>query len=183
MSVRDQLGTNAREHLTVYILASLANILLSIPQYLAVSTALELGINPKGSTAGLINQYGSGTGLTLDFLRSTLIFQGIIAILIMGIVGSMLSRRWRWQYVATSFLVSAYLAYHLGGKFVNALGWIGLLETSGVNVSGVYADLFWFGLGTTICYLLIILVLRRSYARLMARFLPVATRNFTEPSK
>jgi hypothetical protein len=183
MSVRDQLGTNAREHLTVYILASLANILLSIPQYLAVSTALELGINPKGSTAGLINQYGSSTGLTLDFLRSTLIFQGIIAILIMGIVGSMLSRRWRWQYVATSFLVSAYLAYHLGGKFVNALGWIGLLETSGVNVSGVYADLFWFGLGTTICYLLIILVLRRSYARLMARFLPVATRNFTEPSK
>jgi hypothetical protein len=184
MSVRDQLGTSAREHLTVYVLASLANILLSIPQYLAVSTALELGINPKGSTAGLINQYGSNTGLTLDFLRSTLIFQGIIAILIMGIVGSMLSRRrWRWQYVATSFLVSAYLAYHLGGKFVNALGWIGLLETSGVNVSGVYADLFWFGLGTTICYLLVILVLRRSYGRLTARFLPVPTRDLTEASE
>jgi hypothetical protein len=80
-------------------------------------------------------------------------------------------------------LFSAYLAYHLGGKFVNALGWIGLLETSGVNVSGVYGDLFWFGLGTTICYLLVILVLRRSYGRLMARFLPVATRDFTEPSE
>jgi hypothetical protein len=184
LSVKDQLGTNAREHLTIYILASLANLLLTIPQYLAVNTGLELGINPNGSTTGLINQYGSSTGLALDFLRSALIFQGIIAILVIGIAGSMLSRRrWRWQYVATSLLVSAYLAYHLGGKFVNALGWIGLLETSGVNVSGVYADLFWFGLGTTICYLLVILVLRRSYGRLMTRFMPVATRDFTDPFK
>ncbi len=49
---------------------------------------------------------------------------------------------------------------------MNALGWIGVLNTSGVNVSGVYADLFWFGLATTICYLLAILVLRKSYGRL-----------------
>jgi len=182
LSLRELLRINAREHLTIYALASLANVLLSIPQYLAVNTALELSINPKGSTASLINQYGSSTGLTLDFLRSAFIFQGIIAILVMGVAGSMLSRRWRWQYVATSFIVSAYLAYHLGGKFVNALGWIGLLETSGVDASGIYADLFWFGLGTTICYLLVILVLRKSYGRLMVRFLPAPTRDLTEPS-
>jgi hypothetical protein len=184
LSLREILRINAREHLTIYTLASLANVLLSIPQYLAVNTALELGIDPKGSTESLINQYGSSTGLTLDFLRSALIFQGIMAILVMGVAGSMQSRtRWRPQYVATGFLVSAYLAYHLGGKFVNALGWIGLLETSGVDSSGIYADLFWFGLGTTICYLLVILVLRRSYGRLMVRFLPVATRDITEPSE
>jgi hypothetical protein len=183
LSLRELLRINAREHLTIYALASLANVLLSLPQYLAVNTALELSINPKGSTASLINHYGSSTGLTLDFLRSAFIFQGIIAILVMGVAGSMLSRRrWRPQYVATSSLVSAYLAYHLGGKFVNALGWIGLLETSGINASGIYADLFWFGLGTTICYLLVILVLRKSYGRLMVRFLPAPTRDLTEPS-
>jgi len=82
----------------------------------------------------------------------------------------------------TSVLVSAYLAYHLGGKFLNTLGWIGLLETSGVNASGVYADLFWFGLGTTICYLLVILVLRRSYGKLAARVPAVTTRDYSEPS-
>jgi hypothetical protein len=132
----------------------------------------------------LINQYGSSTGLTLDFLGSALIFQGIMAILVMGVAGSMLSRRrWRSQYVATGFLVSAYLAYHIGGKFLNALGWIGLLETSGVDATGIYADLFWFGLGTTICYLLVILALRRSYGRLMMRFLPVAARDFAEPAE
>jgi hypothetical protein len=184
LSLRELLRINAREHLTIYALASLANVFLSVPQYLAVSTALRLGINPKGTTETLINQYGSTTGLTLDFLRSALIFQGIMTILVMGVVGAMLSRRrWRVQYVATGFLVSAYLAYHLGGKFVNALGWIGLLETSGVDVSGIYADLFWFGLSTTICYLLVILVLRRSYGRLRMRFLPATTRDFIEPSE
>jgi hypothetical protein len=168
LSIRELLRVNAREHLTIYTLASLANVSLSIPQYLAVNIALELDINPKGATASLINQYGSGTGLALDFLRAGLIFQGVMAVLVMGVVGSVLSRKnWRWQYVATSALVSAYLAYHLGGKFLNALGWIGVLETSGVNISSVYGDLFWFGLGATVCYLLVILVLRRSYGELV----------------
>ena len=161
------MRTNAREHIAIYILATLANILLSVPQYLTVNTAIALGINPKGSTADLVAQYGSGTGLFLDFLQSGLIFQGVMAVLVIGLVGAAASRRgWRWQYVLTGVLVSIYLAYHLGGKFLNALGWIGVLETSGVNVSGVYADLFWFGLATTICYLLAILVLRKSYGKL-----------------
>ena len=161
------MRVNAREHIAIYILATLANFLLSVPQYLAVNTALELAINPKGSTASLIAQYGSSTGLFLDFLRSGLIFQGVIAVIVIGLIGSASSRRgWRWQYALTGMFVSIYLAYHLGGKFLNALGWIGVLDTSGVNASGVYADLFWFGLGTTICYLLAILVLRKSYGKL-----------------
>ena len=161
------MRVNAREHLAIYALVSLANFLLSVPQYLAVNTALELGINPNGTTASLITQYGSSTGLVLDFLRSGLIFQGVMAVLVIGLIGSASSRRgWRWQYALTGVFVSTYLAYHLGGKFLNTLGWIGVLETSGVNVSDVYGDLFWFGLSATICYLLLILVLRRSYGKL-----------------
>lgn len=170
------MRVNVREHLAIYILATLANFLLSIPQYLVVNTALELGINPKGTTASLIALYGSSSGLFLDFLGSGLIFQGIIAVLVVGLVGSASSRRgWRWQYTLTGMLFSLYLAYHLGGKFLNALGWIGVLDNSSVNVSGVYADLFWFGLGATICYLLAILVLRKSYGKL-ALGRPVVTR-------
>jgi len=167
LSMRELLGVNAREHLAIYALATLANLFLSIPQYLAVNAALELAVNPKGTTAGLIAQYGLTNGLVLDFLRSGLIFQGVIAVLVIGLAGAAWSRRgWRWQYALTGVFVSTYLAYHLGGKFLNTLGWIGVLETSGVNVSDVYGDLFWFGLGTTICYLLVILVLRRSYGKL-----------------
>jgi hypothetical protein len=162
------LRVNAREHLAIYALATLANFLLSIPQYLAVRTALELGINPNGTTASLTTQYGSSTGLFLDFLRSGLVFQGVMAVLVIGLPWSASSRKGsRWQYALTGVFISTYLAYHLGGKFLNALGWIGVLETSGVNGSGVYGDLFWFGLGTTICYLFVILVLRRSYGKLV----------------
>jgi hypothetical protein len=168
MSWRELLRVNAREHLAIYALATMANFLISVPQYLAINTALGLGITPNGTTASLITQYGSSTGLLLDFLRSGLIFQGVMAVLTVGLVGSASSRRgWRWQYALAGVFVSTYLAYHLGGKFQNALGWIGLLDTSGVNVSNVYGDLFWFGLGTTICYLLLILVLRRSYGKLL----------------
>ncbi len=167
MSLRELLNVNSREHLVIYALATLANLLLSIPQYLAVNTALELAVNPKGATASLIAQFGSSNGLVLDFLRSGLIFQGVMGILVIGLVGAASSQRsWKWQYPLTGVFVSMYLAYHLGGKFLNALGWIGVLETSGVNVSNVYGDLFWFGLGTTICYLLVILVLKRSYGKL-----------------
>src|SRR6266446_8009886 len=167
LSIQQLLRSNGREHLAIYSLATLANFLLSVPQYIAVSTALELGVNPKGATASLIAQYGSSTGLVLDFLRSGLIFQGVMAVLVIGLAGAATSRRgWRWQYPLTGVFVSTYLAYHLGGKFLNTLGWIGVLETSGVNVSDVYGDLFWFGLGTTICYLLAILALRRSYGKL-----------------
>ena len=167
MSVRELLRVNSREHLAIYVLATLANFLISVPQYLATNIALELGITPKGSTAGLISQYGSSTGLALDFLRSGLIFQGVMAVLIVGLVGAASSRAgWRWQYALTELLVSSYLAYHLGGKFLNTLGWIGVLNTSGLNVSSVYGNLFWFGLGTTICFLLVILVMRRSYGKL-----------------
>ncbi len=167
LSIQQLWRSNGREHLAIYSLATLANFLLSVPQYIAVNTALELAIIPKGTTMSLIAQYGSSTGLVLDFLRSGLIFQGVIAVLVIGVAGAASSRRgWRWQYPLTGVFVSTYLAYHLGGKFLNTLGWIGVLETSGVNVSDVYGDLFWFGLGTTICYLLAILALRRSYGKL-----------------
>jgi hypothetical protein len=169
------LNVNAREHLAIYALATFANFLLSVPQYLAVNTALDLGVNPKGTTASLIAQYGSSNGLVLDFLRSGLIFQGVIAVLVIGLVGSASSRRgWKWQYPMTGVFISTYLAYHLGGKFLNALGWIGFLETSGVNVSNVYGDLFWFGLATAVCYLIVILALRRSYGKLKEERTPLA---------
>jgi hypothetical protein len=164
--LRRTLGVNVREHLSVYSVATLANLLLSVPQFQAVNKALDLGIRPAGMTGALVSQYGSTTGLLLESVTSILIFQGILAVLMLGVSASASSRGWKWRYSVTSILVASYLAYHLGGKFLSALGWIGVLETSGVNVSGVYGNLFWFGLSATICYMSSILVLRRSYGKL-----------------
>src|SRR5881409_135312 len=68
--MQELLRSHGREHLAIYSLATLANFFLSVPQYIAVNTALELAVIPKGTTASLIAQYGSSTGLLLDFLRS-----------------------------------------------------------------------------------------------------------------
>jgi len=35
-----------------------------------------------------------------------------------------------------------------------------------VDISSSYSSLFWFGLGATICYVLMILILRKSYGKL-----------------
>lgn len=167
--LREILGVNTRDHFTVYGLASLANLILSVPQYQAVNSALDLGFHPKGTTGALISQYGSTTGLLLDIVIGILIFQGVLGVLIIGVSASAHPRKgWKWQYSATGITISLYVAYHLSGKFLNALGWIGILETNGANISGVYGDLFWFGLLATILYLLSILFLRRSYRRLTA---------------
>ena len=167
--LREALGVNKREHLLVYSLSSLANLFLTAPQFQAVNNALDLGIRPQGMTGTLISKYGSTNGLLLDFASGILLFQAVMAVLIIGASVTASSRKvWRWQYPVTSILVASYLAYHLGGVFLNALGWIGVLETSGENVSGVYANLFWFGLAATICYLVSILFLRRSYGKLTA---------------
>ena len=154
---------NVRDHLAIYFLASLANLSISVPQFQAVNMALELGIHPQGT---LISHYGSTMDLFLDSVLGILIFQGILAVLVLGVSASASTRKWRWQYSLTSILVASYVAYHLGGKFLNSLGWIGVLNTSGVNVSGIYGNLFWFGLLATICYFSAILFLRRSYSRI-----------------
>lgn len=167
--LREMIGVNSREHLAFYSLASLSSFSISIPQFQAVDNALELGIRPQGTTWTPAPEYGSTSGLVLDFAIGILIFQLVLAVLTVGVSVAASSRRgWKWQYSLTSVLVSSYLAYHIGGKFLNALGWIELLEMSGVNISGVYGNLFWFGLMATICYLLSILFLRRSYRKLAA---------------
>src|SRR5436190_2879833 len=102
MSLRELLKVNSREHLAIYALAALANLLLSIHQYLAVNTALELAVNPKGAMASLIAQYGSRNGLVLDFFRSAFIFQGVMAALVIGLVGASSSQTsCKLQYTLT----------------------------------------------------------------------------------
>src|SRR5690242_1072396 len=114
--LREMLSINSREHITVYFLACLANLLLSIPQFQAVSEALEPGIRPQGSTGVLTSQYGSGSGLLFNSVIGALLFQGVMGILTIGVSISASARnRWKWQYSMTSILAASYLGYNLGG--------------------------------------------------------------------
>ena len=74
---------NLREHVSLYVLATASNLFLSIPEYIAVRTAVLSHLPVEGSTAGFISSYGIGLGLTLGFLWTLLIFQAFLAVLVL----------------------------------------------------------------------------------------------------
>lgn len=154
--------------MTVYTLATISNLLLSIPEYLAVRSAALSFIPLDSGTARLVASYGIGLGLVLDFLWTLLIFQGILAIVSLALIGSaLIEKGWRWLYVLAGVIVTAFVGYWIGSKFLLTLNWISLLQNSGIDSSIIYTELFWFGLGTSVCYVIMILVLRRSYDSLV----------------
>jgi hypothetical protein len=159
---------NARDHALVYVLATLSNLLLSIPEYLAVRSAYGSSLPVKGSVAGFVATYGLTLGITLDLLWTLLVFQALLAVLVLVVAAtSLVEKGWRWLYVFGAMMICGFVGYWIGAKFLSTLGWVSLLQNSGVDSSGVYSDLFWFGLGAASTYVAMILLLRRSYDKLI----------------
>src|SRR5438132_13566568 len=75
-------ATKVREHLGAYLLASLSNAFLASSQYLAVASAVASYLPVDSGTATLIAAYGPGLGIFLALLLNSLVFQGILAALI-----------------------------------------------------------------------------------------------------
>ena len=171
LSIRKSLATNLRELLTVYILASFSNVFLSVSQYLALSSAVASYLPVDHGTATLIASYGRGTGIALAVVVNSLVFQGILAVLVATLVlSSATGTGWRWAYAFSGVVISGFVGYWLGTKFLSILDWISTLQNNRVDSSNTYAGLFWFGLASTLCYVLMILILRRSYGKLSERY-------------
>ena len=160
---------NLREHAEILVLASLSNLFLSIPEYLAVRQAIVSYVPVDAFTAHLVFVYGLDLGLDLDFLWTLTIFEGIlVAIVILVTTTPYLKSGWRVAYIFSGMIVAGFVGYWLGAKFLRALGWVSLLDNSGVDASAVYSELFWFGLVAAVCYVAVILILRKSYDKLAA---------------
>jgi len=170
---------NGREHWTVYFLATASNLFLSVPLYIAARAGALALLPVTGSTSRFISFYGVSWGITLDFLWTLLVFQGILAVLILTVAGTTLvEKSWRLLYVFSALFMSGFVSYWLGARFLQTLSWVSLLQNSGIDSSGVYSELFWYGLGATICYVAMIVVLRRSYNKLAElRSSPALTRS------
>lgn len=158
---------NAQEHLTAYLLATASNLLISIPLYTAARAGAIGLLSPGGSTGRFISAYGIGWGITVDFFWTLLVFQCILAILVLTIAGaSLMEKGWRGPYAFSALVTAGFVGYWLGARFLQTLDWVSLLQNSGIDSRGIYSDLFWYGLGATIFYVAMILVLRRSYNKL-----------------
>src|SRR5207244_10823921 len=75
-------ATKVREHLGVYLLASLSNAFLASSQYLAVSSAVASYLPVDSGTATLIAAYGPGLGIFVAVFLNSLVFQEIIAAMV-----------------------------------------------------------------------------------------------------
>lgn len=167
---------NMREHLTIYLLATLSNLFLSIAEYLAVRQEVDSYLPLDPGTARLISTYGTGLGLGLDFLWTLTIFQAILTVIVLTMtLVPLLNRGWRVSYIFSGLVISGFVGYWLGAKFLRTLSWVSQLENSGIDAMGVYSDLFWLGLAAAVCYVTMILVLRKSYDKLVAEGLRIGT--------
>jgi hypothetical protein len=159
---------NAGEHWTIYLLATGSNLFLLIPLYIAARAGIAAQLPVAGSTSQFISTYGITWGLTVDFLWTLLVFQGVLALLVVTMVAVLfLGKRWKLLYILSAMVISGFVGYWLGARFLDTLSWISLLQNSGIDSSGIYSDLFWYGLGATVFYVAMILVMRRSYDKLV----------------
>jgi formate/nitrite transporter FocA (FNT family) len=159
------VATRLREYLGVYILASMSNIFLAASQYLAVSAAVASYVPVDPGTSALITTYGRSPGIFLALLLNSLVFQGFLLALVLTLALPAIAS-WRWAYALLALVISGFVGYWLGAKFLVVLEWISTLQNNGVDSSNPYSGLFWFGLAASICYILMIILLRKSYGKL-----------------
>src|SRR5207245_8501880 len=153
------LATKVREHLGVYLLASLSNAFLASSQYLAVSSAVASYLPVDSGTATLIAAYGPSLGIFLALLLNSLVFQGILAALVVILsLSTVLKTSWRWAYAFSGMMVSGFVGYWLGARFLVVLECISTLQNNRVECSNESASLFWFGIASTLFYLAVILL-------------------------
>ena len=158
---------NEREYAGIYILATLSNLLLSVPEYAAASKAAQSYIPLSGGTASFVSIYGVVPGILLDFLWNLLIFQAVMTVLTLGLVrASTLHANWKVFSVLFGASICSFIGYWLAVKFIHTLELISLFQIIGVNISGIYLELVGSSLAVTVCYVSMLLVFRRSYDKL-----------------
>ncbi|HVH15932.1 MAG TPA: hypothetical protein VNA15_09475, partial [Candidatus Angelobacter sp.] len=103
----------------------------------------------------------------ITLFLNLLVFQGILAILVVALaLSATVKTRWRWTYSLSAVIISGFVGYWLGARFLVVLEWISTLQNNRVDSSNSYSSLFWLGLAASVCYVLMILLLRKSYDRL-----------------
>jgi hypothetical protein len=148
----------------------MSNIFLTASQYLAVSVASYLPVDP--GTSALITSYGRGPGIVLALLPNSLLFQGILSVLVLTLaLSAIVKTGWRWAYAFLGVVVSGFVGSWLGAKFLVVLEWISTLQNNRIDSSSPYSSLFWLGLAASICYVLMIVFLRKSYGKLSEKHL------------
>ncbi len=141
------LKFNAPEYLTAYFLASLAYNLLLFEQSQLASRA--------------------GQQVNIPLLVSTQ--EAFLTVLVLAVAFTGAARgAWRWLYVGASVLFAGYAGLSMISRFTATLELVPLLTSNGVPISDYQGSFYILALIAAISYLLVILILRRSYGKLVS---------------
>ncbi len=159
---------NRRDYLTGYTLATIANLLVLIPQYsTTVRVILLQGPVQFPAVAYWLEKYSLSTSVFLVFLPSILFFQLVLAI---GVVWTNrigdLRRGWRWKFRILSMGIVFYVGGTLGLDFLNSLNLASIMSSLNMDIGPLLQTFYVFNLAAAICYFGLVLVMRRAYTRL-----------------
>jgi len=137
---------NISNHFAIYVLSSLAIGLLLIEQA----------------------QLSSRAGVQANILGPVLVQQSIMAVLILGLLTPAYTwTRQHWPYALACILFAGYSGSRLAAAFNATLGLVPTLDSEGVPISDYQGTFYVLALSAAFCYLLMILLLRRSYGKLV----------------
>jgi len=161
---------NRRDYIVAYASASIAYLLILIPQYNTVERILSMNARiPESFLSSLVQLYGPTLGVQLSILSTVIAYQVISGVLLLLTSRMGRARKsWRGKYIITSTSFIGYLGYSLGIGFLTSLGWTSILASMNIDVSPILQSYYLFNLGAAICYLGVVLVLRRTHTRLSA---------------
>ena len=146
MSFKTLAAVAAKEQILAYVLASISNIVLLIPQW----------------------QLAARAGITVEIPVSVALYQVLIGVLLVLLaISGTIRKRWKWQYGMIGLLTAGYVGYRLSTKFVAGLEAVSRIASSGASVAGDVPTLYSYGLGAALAYTGMILVMRRSYNKLV----------------
>jgi len=138
---------NLQVHLMTYLLVTLAIILLVLEQ----------------------SQLASRANAQSTSLADILVQQGVLAVLLCLMLVTYGWTRIRWQYALSAILFAGYSGTRLAAAFSQTLGLVPALQSKEVPISDYQGSFYLLALASAVCYLVAILLLRRSYGRLCVK--------------
>jgi len=109
-------GLNRRDYVAAYAYASIAYLLILIPQYDTVERTLSINARiPESFLSSLIHVYGPMLGVQHSILSTVIAFQVVSGVLLL--LTSRIGRTraaWRWKYMIVSVSFIGYIGYSLG---------------------------------------------------------------------
>src|SRR2546425_3418131 len=146
LSRRALVDLNLAEHFWAFILVSVADSLLLFQ----------------------LSSLASQVGTSVNVLGSMAVQESVLAFLLFVAVLSGTSKTaWRLGYVLASFLFIGYAMVQMASGFIQALDFVSQLQVRGVDVQGFLGPAYLLILGSTVSFLLAILLLRRAYGKLL----------------